>query len=140
MTHEKKINRDFETIDNEIKKGVQAVELDIPRDVEERFMEALERVSATPGPPRREKKNLIYMGALATAASILLAAFLLVPALFRQTPVTMDTKTTAEELEVFVDYARVEGMPANTYIINQQEMTIVWFEKAPLMAKNEKRN
>ncbi len=140
MTHEKKINRDFETIDNEIKKRVQAVELDIPRDVEERFMEALEHVSVTPGPPRREKKNLIYMGALATAASILLAVFLLVPALFRQTPLTVDTKTTAEEEQVFVDYVRVEGMPANTFIINQQEMIIVWCEKAQLMAKNEKRN
>ena len=77
------------------------------------------------------------MGALATAASFLLAVFLLVSVLFYKTPVT----TNVEEDEVFIDSASVEGMPANTYIINSKDpyMTIVWIEKATVMAKLNKK-
>ncbi|MCP5105312.1 MAG: hypothetical protein GY950_18130 [bacterium] len=120
-------------LDLEIKKRVQAVELDVPRDLEEEFMKEL--AGMTPElPPKR--RNLVYMGALATAATFLLAVFLLVTVFFDKTPVQVNRGV--EEEEVFVDFARVEGVPANTYIVNQQDpdITIVWIEKAQLLTKN----
>ncbi len=130
------MNRNFENIDKEIKKRVQAVELDIPNDLEKKFMKELNHMSVTPGLPHTKKRSLFFMGALATAASFLLAAFLLVSTLFYKTP----TPNNVED-EVFIDSASVEGMPANTYIINSKDpdMTIVWIEKAPVMAKLNKK-
>jgi hypothetical protein len=126
-------NINFETIDKEIKKRVQAVESDIPGDLEKTFMKELSRLSMASGPPARRRRSLLFMGALATAASFLLAAFLLVSTLFHKTP----TPNSVEEDEVFIASASVEGMPANTYIINSKDpdMTIVWIEKAPVIAK-----
>lgn len=140
MTHE--------NMDKEIMQRVQAVERDIPGELETTIMKELGQIDMTPGPlpdhMRRtqlmEKKTLLYVGALATAASLLLAVLLLVtafPSLFQRERVATVTPGVVEEDGVFVD-ARVEGMPADTFIIDQKdpEMTIVWIEKTPLMAKN----
>ena len=127
-------NINIKTIDKEIKKRVQAVESDIPDDLEKTFMKELSRLSMASEPPaRRRRRSLLFMGALATAASFLLAAFLLVSTLFHKAP----TPNNVEDDEVFIASASVEGMPANTYIINSKDpdMTIVWIEKAPVIAK-----
>ncbi len=143
-----------ENMDKEIKKRVQAVERDIPGELEATIMKELGQIDMTPGPlpdymrdmyhmchtQRMEKKTLLFVGALATAASLLLAVLLLVttfPSLFQRERVATATPGVVEEDGVFVD-ARVEGMPADTFIIDQKdpEMTIVWIEKTPLMAKN----
>jgi hypothetical protein len=130
------MNRNFENIDKEIKKRVQAVESDIPNDLEKKFMKELGHISMTPGLPNRKKRSLFFMGALATAASLLLAAFLLVSTLFHKTPIPKHV-----EDDVFIESASVEGMPANTYIINAKDpdMTIVWIEKTPVLAKLNKK-
>jgi hypothetical protein len=130
------MNRNFETIDKEIKKRVQAVESDIPGDLEKKFIKELDHISMAPGLPNTKKRSLFFMGALATAASFLLAAFLLVSILFQKTPAANKV-----EPDVFVESASLEGMPANTYIINAKDpdMTIVWIEKAPVMAKLNKK-
>lgn len=121
----------FETIDNEIKKRVQAVEQDIPADLEKKFTEELDHMA--PGSRGREKRRFLSARTLAAAASILLVVFLLVPMLFRKAPIT----GPAGEEEVSIDYALVDGVPADTYIINPQnsDLTIVWIEKAPLLAQ-----
>lgn len=133
MTHE--------NIDLEIKQRVQAVERDIPGELEEVIMKELEQIAMTPGPlpdfmPGKEKKTFLFVGTLAAAASVLLAALLLVtafPSLYHRGRVAAATPGGAEEDGVFVDFARVEGMPADTFIIEQKDpqMTIVWIEKAP---------
>ncbi len=130
-------NINIETIDKEIKKRVQAVESDIPDDLEKKFMKELSRLSMASESPTRRRRSLLFMGALATAASFLLAAFLLVSTLFHKPP----PPNNVEEDEVFIDFASVEGMPANTYIINTKDpdMTIIWIEKAPVMAKLNKK-
>ena len=131
------MNGNFENIDKEIKKRVQAVGLDIPNDLEKKFMKELNHMSVIPGLPHTKKRSLFIMGALATAASFLLAVFLSVSLLFYKTPVI----NNVEEDEVFIDSTSVEGMPANTYIINSKNpnMTIVWIEKAPVIAKLNKK-
>jgi len=130
-------NINIETIDKEIKKRVQAVESDIPDALEKTFMKELSRMSMASESPARRKRSLLFVGALATAASFLLAAFLLVSTLFHKAP----TPNNVEEDMVFIDSASVEGMPANTYIINTKDpdMTIIWIEKAPVIAKLNKK-
>lgn len=130
------MNRHFETIDNEIKKRVQATEQDIPVDLELKFMEELNRMA--PGPHAGEKHRFLSRRALAVAASILLAAFLLVTTLLHKTPVN----NPAAEEDVSIDYALVDGMPADTYIVNRQDpdITIVWVEKAPALAHTTQKN
>lgn len=127
-------------IDNEIKKRVQSVETGIPEELEKTLMKELQQLDmAIATPPRAEKEIRFLRGSLAAAASVLVAALLLValfPSLFRQTHVA--TTGVPEEDCAFVDSARVEGIPADTIIITQKDpdMTIVWVEKAPLTIKN----
>jgi anion-transporting ArsA/GET3 family ATPase len=125
------MSRNFETIDNEIKKRVQATEHDIPVDLEKKFMQELNRMASGAG--IKEKRRILSSRALAVAASILLAVFLLVPRFFYK---TTEPQSTYED-EVSIDYALVDGIPADTYIVNQQDpdLTIVWVEKAPVMAQ-----
>ena len=117
-------------VDEMITKRVQAVEQDIPIDLEKRFMDELDGFS-----PVKKRTNRVFIGVLATAASFLLAVLLAVTLLFH--PVHAPA---ADEREVFIDYATIEGQPATTYIVNQQDpdMTIVWIEKAPVAAMNNK--
>jgi hypothetical protein len=139
MTHE--------NIDKEIKKRVQAVEQDIPGELEDSIMKELGQIAMTPGPlpthmrhtQLMEKKTLLYVGTLAAAASVLLAALLLVtvfPSLLHRERIAAATPGFVEEDGIFVD-ARVEGMPADIFIIDQKDpdMIIVWIEKAPIRAK-----
>lgn len=139
MTHE--------DMDKEIKKRVRAVERDIPGELEDSIMKELGQIDMTLGPlpshmrhtPRNEKKTLLSVGALAAAASLLLAVLLLVtvfPSLSHRGRVATTTPEVVEEDGIFVD-ARVEGMPADTFIIDQKDpdMIIVWIEKAPKTAK-----
>lgn len=118
--------------DDELKKRVQAVEQDIPTELEKTFMEKLDGLS-----PEKKKRTLRrFPGTIAAAASLLLAVLLAVTLLFRpaQAP-------AAAEKYVFIDYATVEGQPAATYIVNQQDpdMTIVWIEKNPVVAMNNNK-
>lgn len=128
------MKRTVEIIDNEIKKRVQAVESEIPSALETEFMNRLDQQS--PEPPQRLAVRHRYAGVLAAAASVLLAAFLLGPLLFRSD--SIPASGSPEGDEVFIDLAQVEGMPANTYIMSKQDpdVTIVWIEKAPVVANN----
>ncbi len=114
--------------DEMIKKRVQAVEQDIPAALEKTFMEKMDEPY-----PAKKRTNRVFIRTLAAAASLLIVVLLAVTLLFHpvQTP-------AAVEKEVFIDYATVEGQPATTYIVNQQDpdMTIVWIEKAPMTAMN----
>lgn len=116
-------------VDEEIKKRIQTVEQDIPADLEKTFMEKLDGLS-----PVKKRTNRVFIRVLATAASFLLVVLLAVTLLFRSLPAP-----AAVEKEVFIDYATIEGQPATTYIVNQQDpdMTIVWIEKATVTAMNK---
>lgn len=130
-------------MDKEIKQRVQAVEQDIPRELEESIMKELEQIASTPGPlpdfmSGTKKKTLLYVGALATAASLLLVVLLLVtafPSLFQRERAAASGNVVEDG--VFVDSAQVEGVSADTFIIDQKDpdMTIVWLEKAPITTK-----
>jgi len=111
--------------DREIKKRVQAVERDIPPDLETSFLEKIEEI--TPGKSPPGKQPLVYYGVLAAAASVLLAVLLLLSPLFHRQGETF----TIEAEEVWVQDARVEGEPASTYIVKQKDpdITIFWVEK-----------
>jgi hypothetical protein len=131
----------YESMDKEIKQRVQAVERDIPVELEESIMKELEQIDMTPGPlpiPLMGKKTLLYVGALTAAASLLLAVILLVTAF----PSLVQRERAAASRDVvedgvFVDSAQVEGVSADTFIIDQKDpdMTIVWLEKAPMTTK-----
>lgn len=110
--------------DREIMKRVQAVERDIPADLERAFLEKLEEIAPV---KRRRERNTFYYGVLASAASLLLAVLLFLFHPFHR----QDDAFTAEAQEVWVQEARVEGEPASTYIIEQKDpdITIVWVEK-----------
>lgn len=134
----KKLNHNF---DNHIKKLLQSEEtrLDIPDRVDRDFLDRLEH--ASPKSPRREYRNYrnyIYAGTLAAAASILLVGFLL---LFNGQGTEPVNPAPAPDLKVtnkvLIDFAKLEGMPANTYIISPPDsnMTIVWVEKSHVMAE-----
>ena len=109
--------------DREIRKRVQTLEQEIPRELENDFLEKLDGI--VPVLPQVQRSRFFYYGALATAASILLAIlFLLLPSLHRPLP-------HADSQEVWVQSAQVEGQPASTIIIASQDpdCTIVWLEK-----------
>lgn len=135
----KKIVGSVTDFDNELRKKVRAMEVDIPGDLEERFLKELDRLDARPGDsakpafPRLSRKSRVYSGTLAAAASLLLVVFLAVTVLFRPSPAPV-----AVEQEVVVDYAEVDGQPANTYIVSQHDpdITIIWLEKAPVISMN----
>ncbi|UCH94262.1 MAG: hypothetical protein JSV88_28885 [Candidatus Aminicenantes bacterium] len=115
--------KSMKAFDQEIKKRVQAVDREIPRELENAFLEKLNRL--VPEKPLAHRHRFIYYGALATAAAILLVIFLfLFPLFHRQI-------NSVEAEEVWVQAARVEGQPASTFIVNQKnpDITIVWIEK-----------
>ncbi len=110
-------------LDREIRKRVQALEQEIPQEVENSFLEKLDGI--VPGLPQVHRSRFFYYGALATAASILLAIlFLLLPSLHRPLP-------HAGSQDVWVQSAQVDGQPASTIIIASQDpdCTIIWLEK-----------
>ncbi len=115
------------TFDREIMKRVQAVEHDVPPDLERRFLEEFNAV--IPGKEKRRVggRPVVYYGGLAAAAVLLLAVFLFVFYFFHQSP----ARFTAEADEVWVQSALVEGEPANTVVVNttDPDITIVWVEK-----------
>ncbi|MCP4156347.1 MAG: hypothetical protein GY757_52020 [bacterium] len=134
MSHLKKNTSDFnepDAFDIFLKQKIQSAETGIPVELEECFMEKLNDIS--PEAPGKNNANLYYLGALAAAASILLAVLLLFPGVFEKSEIIL----AADDTIVFVDSASVEGMPANTYIVNQApDTTIVWVEKIPVMAQS----
>lgn len=125
--------------DNELRKKVGAMEVDIPGDLEERFLKELDRLVARPGnstkpgflPSGRKRGMLPWT--LATAASLLLIVFLAVTVFYRSSPAPVSSAQ-----EVLIDDAKVEGQPVNIYIISQRDpdMTIIWLEKAPIISLN----
>jgi len=121
-------------LDEEIKKRVRALEQDIPAGLEETFLEKLDQKPDSLSPVTQRPRR-VSPGALAAAASLLIVVLLAVTLLFRpaQAP-------AAVEQDVFIDYATVEGQPATTYIVNRHDpdMTIVWIEKVPVVAMNNK--
>lgn len=133
----------YENLDKIIKQKIQSVERDIPGGLEERIQTKLEQIYAAPGSldnfmPGKEKKTLLFVGALATAASLLLVVLLLVtafPSLFQRERAAASGNVVEDG--VFVDSAQVEGVSADTFIIDQKDpdMTIVWLEKAPITTK-----
>lgn len=122
----------IKAIDLKIKKHVQAVEQEVPLELESAFLEKLNRIVPEKSHPRRHP--FIYYGVLVTAATVLLVILLFLYPLFHQ------QINGVEAEEVWVQAARVEGQPARTFIINQKnpDITIVWIEK--INYKTEENN
>lgn len=122
----------IKTIDQEIKKRVQAVEQEVPLELEAAFLEKLNGI--VPEKSHFSQHRFLYYGALVTAASILLVILLFLYPLFHQ---QIDG---VEAEEVWVQEAHVEGQPASTFVINQKDpdITIVWIEK--INNKTEENN
>ena len=111
--------------DREIKKHVQAVESDIPPALEKAFLEKLDKI--LPGKIRTRESRFVYYGVMAAAASILLAMLLfLFPIFHHQAEIA-----AVDAHAVWVQDARVEGVPASPFIINPKDpdITIIWVEK-----------
>jgi hypothetical protein len=122
----------IKTLDREIKKHVQAVEQEIPPELEAAFLEKLKGMA--PEESHFHHHHFIYYGVLVTAATILLVILLFLFPLFHQ------KINGAAAGEVWVQAARVEGQPASTFVINQKnpDITIVWIEK--INNKTEENN
>jgi len=115
-------------IDLEIKRHIQALEKDIPKGIEDAFLEKIRE----PIPLKSELRDSFpahrrwyYYGALATAATILLAILLFLYTLFN------NRINTAKADEVRVQSAYIENQPADIYVVNpkESEIVIVWIEK-----------
>ena len=125
--------------DDILMKKVRMLETDIPQELEERVLNEINQLSTSPDIPTKpafpqpSRKTRLYFGVLVTAASLFLAVLLAVTLLFNPSPVPISI-----EQDVSIDFAEVEGQPANTYIFNEQDTdtTIVWFEKAPIGSVN----
>ncbi|NIM15467.1 MAG: hypothetical protein GTO45_26115 [Candidatus Aminicenantes bacterium] len=117
----------IKTFDREVMKRVQAVEHDIPPDLERTFLEEFKTIIPEKERRRGRRRPVVYYGGLAAAAAVLLAAFLFVFYFIHRSPDTF----TAEAEEVWVQSALVEGEPANTVVVNttNPDITIVWVEK-----------
>jgi hypothetical protein len=117
----------IKTFDREVMKRVQAVERDIPPDLERTFLEEFNTVIPEKERGRSRGRPVVYYGGLAAAAAVLLAAFLFVFSFIHQSP----DRFTAGAEEVWVQSALVEGEPANTVVVNttDPDITIVWVEK-----------
>ena len=128
MKTEKSIN----AMDHEIKKRIQAMEQEVPPELEAAFLENLNGI--VPEKSHFQRYRFIYYGTLATAATVLLAILLFLYPLFHQ------QINGVEAEEVWVQEARVEGQPASTFVINQKDpdITIVWIEK--INSKTEENN
>jgi hypothetical protein len=124
--------KSIKAIDREIKKHVQAVEQEVPPELEAAFLEKLNGIVPEKSPFRRHR--FIYYGALVTAATVLLVILLFLYPLFHR------QINGVEAEEVWVQAARVEGQPASTFVINQKDpdITIVWIEK--INNKTEENN
>lgn len=122
----------IKTIDREIKKRVQAVEQEVPLELEAAFLEKLNGI--VPEKSHFRRHRFLYYGALVTAASILLVILLFLYPLFHK---QIDG---VEAEEVWVQEACVEGQPASTFVINPKDpdITIVWIEK--INNKTEENN
>ena len=122
----------IKALDHEIKKRVQAMEQDVPLELEAAFLEKLNGI--VPEEYHFHRHRFIYYGALVTAATVLLVILLFLFPLFHQ---KIDG---VEAGEVWVQAARVEGQPASTFVINQKDpdITIVWIEK--INNKTEENN
>jgi hypothetical protein len=122
----------IKAVDLEIKKRVQAVEQEVPLELEAAFLEKLNRI--VPEKSHSRRHPFIYYGALVTAATVLLVILLFLYPLFHQ------QINGVEAEEVWVQAARVEGQPASTFVINQKDpdITIVWIEK--INYKTEENN
>jgi hypothetical protein len=122
----------IKTIDREIKKRIQAVEQEIPPELEAAFLEKLN--GTVPEIIHFRRRQLIYYGALVTAATVLLVILLFLFPLFHR------ELNVIEAGEIWVQDARVEGHPASTFVINpkDQAVTIVWLEK--INHKTEENN
>jgi hypothetical protein len=121
------------TLDREIKKSVQAVEYDVPLELEAAFLEKLDDILPEESNPHQHR--LIYYG-LVTAVSILIVIF------FFFYPIFNGQESHLEAEEIWVQAARLEDHPANTVIIKKKdpEITIVWIEKINNMEENNEKN
>jgi hypothetical protein len=117
--HLKPVN-DFErTLMNK----VQALDSDIPIELEDSFLEKLEEITPANAPNRR--RPMFLYGSIASASAVLIAVWLSIAPLF-------DYKIDIVEAgEVVVQDAFLEDQPANVVVVNPSdpEMTIVWLEK-----------
>lgn len=122
----------IKALDHEIKKRVQAMEQDVPLELEAAFLEKLNGM--VPEEYHFHRHRFIYYGTLVTAATVLLVILLFLFPLFHQ------KINGVEAEEVWVQAARVEGQPASTFVINQKDpdITIVWIEK--INNKTEENN
>ena len=72
-----KTTNPIKTLDQQIKKHVQAMEQDVPPELETAFIEKLNGI--VPGESPFHRHRFIYYGALVTAATVLLAVCLAGP-------------------------------------------------------------
>jgi len=113
----------MKNFDRELRKKVQSVECEIPRDLEDSIMDQLDRQQVEPIRFEAKHTNWIY-GAIAAAVFVLVVLIFVFQ--YIQRPVQ-----TVEADEVGVQSAFVEGKPATTIVIKQPDtdLTIVWIEK-----------
>ena len=107
-------------LDREIKKRVQALESDIPPQLERQLLESLQRSTPLPVRPK-PRLRLLYGAAAACAAVVFICLF----------PFGQRTDTPSGPRQVVVLAPRVEGQAAEAYIFKEKtpDMTIIWIEK-----------
>jgi hypothetical protein len=123
-----------QNINKEIKKRVQAIEKEIPGELEKSIMKEFNQISRlkTSMTTVRLSKPL-YQWHMAAAAFIFLGILLLGFAfsfLFHQKPVS--GRSNYKE-DVIINDTWVEGHPVKTFIVEQKDpdLTIIWIDKTP---------
>ncbi len=118
-------------LDQKIINRVQAVEQQVPADLEKMCLDALESQVPEPAVPLTPKKRrFAYYGTMAAAATFVLVVLMMVFYLFYQQ--TSPTATPVVEAgEVCLQDTFVEDQQATTYVMNASDpdMTIFWVEK-----------
>jgi hypothetical protein len=129
-------------IDRKIARRVQAVEQEVPQELEQSFLEALGRTAPETGLPllTDKKRNPFIYGTLAAAVTLLLVALMMVFYLLYQQGGSGSMHNVAEAEEVMLQDTYVEDQPAATYIVNAKdpEMIVFWVEKINNAKINEK--
>jgi len=106
-----------------LKEKIQFIEKEIPKTLENNFLNALEKIS--PDEPL-EKPKLISKYRIAAIAAMLLLVVLYI--LF---PLITNKNNLQIAREILVQSASLEGKPAETFIFREKnpDITIIWIDK-----------
>jgi hypothetical protein len=124
------------TLDRRIRQRVQSIEQQVPAELEESFLSALDKlptdelaVSDQPFNVHQGSGRSIYKSVMALAATVLLVIGMVLFYFLMQQDSTNENVVEAEE--VWIQETYLENKPATTYVVNPQDpdMTIFWVEK-----------